>query len=111
MRRAALIGGAAVALTALVLVALLVAEGLLFDSKPAFSEKWVECATGESCVAVAVPCGWTAVNRRHRNPAEAYYAYIATVVELRCRSEDVPAAPPPAACRTGRCTFDQTASP
>jgi len=106
MRRAALIGGVAVALTALVLVALLVAEGLLFDGKPEFSDKWAECATGESCVAVSVPCGWTAVNRRHRDAATAYYAYIATVIELRCSADVVPTAPPPAACRAGRCALD-----
>lgn len=106
MRRAALIGVGVLALATLALVALLIAEGLLFDGRPRFSEEWAACAAGESCVAVSVPCGWTAVNRRHREDAEAWYAYLATVADLRCRTEDVPTAPPPAACRAGRCTLD-----
>jgi len=106
MRRAALIGGAAVGLAVLVLVALLVAEGLLFDGRPEFSEDWAKCETGDTCVAISVPCGWTAVNRRHRDAAAAYYAYIATVIELRCNADDVPPAPPAAVCRAGRCALD-----
>ncbi len=106
MRRAALIGVAVVALVALAGVALLVAEGLLFDDKPRFSPEWAACGGDDVCVAISVPCGWTAVNARHREAAAAYYAYVATVIDLRCSADEVPAAPPPASCQAGRCVLD-----
>lgn len=106
MRCAALIGVAVVVLITLAGVALLVAEGLLFDDTPSFNPEWAACGSGDVCVAVSVPCGWTAVNRRHREAAAAYYAYVATVIDLRCRADEVPSEPPPASCRAGRCLLD-----
>ncbi|UCH75031.1 MAG: hypothetical protein JSU82_04065 [Rhodospirillales bacterium] len=106
MKRALLIGLAVCALVIAAVIALLAAEGLLFDSKPRFSPEWAECDDDDICVAVALPCGWTAVNLSDREAAEAYYGYLATVIELRCRADEVPAEPPPAACRAGRCVLD-----
>jgi hypothetical protein len=106
MRRALLIGIAALAVVVLAVLVLLTAEGLLFSGKPEFSDEWGTCVTGDECIAITVPCGWTAVNTRHRKAAEAYYSYLATVVDLRCSSSEVPAEPPPATCRGGRCAID-----
>ncbi len=106
MTRALLIGLAIAALIVAAATALLVAEGLLFDDTPKFSAAWAACGDDDVCVAVSVPCGWTAVNSRHREAAAAYYAYIATVIDLRCAAGEVPAEPPPASCRAGRCVLD-----
>lgn len=104
--RAGLIAIGVAVLLALAGVALLVTEGLLFDGKPRYSESWAKCADGDVCVAVSIPCGWTGVNRRHRDDAEAYYGYLATVIDLRCSIEEVPTEPPPATCRAGVCILE-----
>ncbi|MDH3230182.1 MAG: hypothetical protein OEN55_10345 [Alphaproteobacteria bacterium] len=106
MRRKGLIGIGIAVLIVLAGISLLVAEGLLFDSKPDYSAKWAECSGDDVCVAVSIPCGWTAVNRRYREAAEAYYNYLATVIDIRCSSDDVPSEAPPAYCRAGRCAVD-----
>ncbi len=106
MRRAAIIGTAVLAVIVLAGIALLAAKGLLFDDTPRFSPDWAACGRDDVCVAVSVPCGWTAVNIRHREAAAAYYDYIATVIDLRCSADEVPAVPPPAVCRAGRCALD-----
>lgn len=96
------------------ILALLTAAGILLfviagpqgDEKPVFRPEWAACADDDSCVAVRAPCGWEAVNGRHKEDAELYYGYLATVIEVRCGQEDVPAEPPVAKCRASRCTFE-----
>ena len=106
MRRWGLIGIGIAVLIVLAGVSLLTAEGLLFDDKPRYSAEWPLCGPGETCVAVSVPCGWAAVNARYRKDAETYYGYLATVIDMRCTSEEVPAEPPAAYCRAGRCVVE-----
>lgn len=107
MRRWGLIGIGIAAVIVLAGIALLTAEGLLFDGKPRHSAEWAVCGAGDTCVAVSVPCGWTAVNARYRADAETYYGYLATVIDIRCSSAEVPAEPPAAHCRAGRCVLEQ----
>ena len=106
MRRGVLIGIGIVVLIVLAGTSLLVAEGLLFDDKPDYSAKWAECTGDDVCVAVSIPCGWTAVNRRYREDAQAFYSYEATLIEIDCSGEDVSTEPPPAYCRAGLCAFE-----
>lgn len=101
-----LIAVAAAVLLALAGTSLLVGIGLRSREKPVFRADWAVCMKGDRCVAVATPCGWTAVNGRHKTDADLYYAYLATVIEVRC-SGDVPNRPPAAQCRAGRCILDR----
>jgi len=105
-RRLALIGLGVAVLLGLAIVGLLAAEGLLYDSRPQYDDAWAECAGDDVCVAIPIPCDWTAVNGRHREAAEAYYGYLATVIDLRCRADEVPTTPPAATCRAGRCVLE-----
>jgi hypothetical protein len=106
VRRRGLIGIGIAVLIVLAGISLLVAEGLLLAGKPDYSAEWAACSGDDVCVAVSIPCGWTAINRRYREDAEAYYNYLATVIDIRCSSEDVPSEPPPAYCRAGLCAVE-----
>ena len=108
MHRDVLIAVAAASLLALAGVSMFVAADPLSGDKPEFRAEWADCENGDSCTAVRAPCGWTAVNGRHKADAELYYDYLATVIEVRC-DDDVPDEPPAAHCRAGRCALDRAA--
>lgn len=106
MRRVVLVGIGVAVLAVAAGISILMAEDLLFDDKPGYSATWTECTADGVCVAVSIPCGWTAVNRRYKEDAQAFYDYEATLIEIDCGSEQVSSEPPPTYCRAGLCAIE-----
>lgn len=94
----------------------IVALGVLFhllsnpDDSPrraVFKPGWELCEGGDTCVAVAGPCGeWKPVNGKYEDEAAAYYRHLITVVEkgeMMCMERFFDGENPGALCISGTC--------
>lgn len=72
-----------------------------------FKPGWELCEAGDSCVAVAGPCGeWKPVNSAHEDESAAYYRHLISVVEkgeMICMERFHDTTKPPALCISGSC--------
>ena len=80
------------------------------ETRRVFDPIWQSCSAGDFCVAVMAPCGtWESVRQKYKSQATAYYQHMISVVdgsgEFYCAKKSEFGPPPPAICKSGRCTI------
>ena len=80
------------------------------ETRRVFDPIWQSCSAGDFCVAVMAPCGtWECVRQKYHSQATAYYQHLISVVdgsgEFYCAKKSEFGPPPPAICKSGRCTI------